>query len=168
MKKDRSESIAKYADERAFNRGLINYGYVGENNGDCGVNNSKVASINDCNVLPTKVTTIGNYSYCFYCGRVARPIQNKIIKFEDYSITGYTCVCKGAMDEYEMREKVAELTTERNKYNREVDSKIKNLETELHNKYIDGQKDLVLRIIEKELVGCNNVNDLFNKFKKLI
>ncbi|QEM41000.1 hypothetical protein TQVEPAJM_CDS0073 [Pseudomonas phage VB_PaN_phPA-Intesti] len=38
---------------------------------------------------------------CSFCGRAALPIQNSGDRFAgyDYSVTGYTCICSGAMDE---------------------------------------------------------------------
>jgi hypothetical protein len=59
--------------------------------------------------IETRTVTIGSDEYCPYCGRKALSLQRAIKTFDNYSITGYCCLCEGALAEIEYRKKEQEL-----------------------------------------------------------
>lgn len=63
-------------------------------------------------LIPTHSIRIGNTNYCPYCGDAMFNIQDK----ETLVVTGYCCICKGAMAEieYENAKKALEEEYERN------------------------------------------------------
>lgn len=89
-------AIPDYADERSYNR--FRRGFAGTSHGDdksgyCTDWNSQ------CDAKPTKMISTFYRPVCAYCGNMGLPLQPNIERYKDYDVIGYTCVCKGAMDE---------------------------------------------------------------------
>lgn len=60
--------------------------------------------------IPTHSITIGRTKYCPYCGETMFPIQGYLARgIDNYDITGYCCICQGARDELEYKNKQEEL-----------------------------------------------------------
>ena len=51
--------------------------------------------------VPTKTIYLNHDEYCPYCGNRALPLQRRINSHNDYSVTGYACVCPGSQAEIE-------------------------------------------------------------------
>jgi hypothetical protein len=58
---------------------------------------------------PTKFIEIGGKERCIYCGNIMLPIQAWIMRQNNYSITGYCCICKDAFKELEYRDNMESL-----------------------------------------------------------
>lgn len=56
--------------------------------------------------LTLQLEGVSGYPICAYCCRQALPIQKNMRRYDDYRTTGYGCVCKKAMDEVAIREKI--------------------------------------------------------------
>ena len=86
-------------DERA--KKFFNYGFVGERHGDPGLNGYRYSWDSDAEGLrKTQVFQCSNgVAWCAYCGDKAYPIQDT--SRHNWPVVGHTCVCKGAMDEYD-------------------------------------------------------------------
>jgi len=56
--------------------------------------------------LTLELPGVSGYPICAYCCRQALPIQKNLRRYDDYRTTGYGCVCKKAMDEVAIREKI--------------------------------------------------------------
>lgn len=104
-------AIPDYADPRSH-QFFSNY-YVGSSHGDNGASHRWDWDSSADGAEPTLVLPNDK---CAYCGNRALPIQAGLRRGRvgyhddrDYSVTGYTCCCKGAMDEVEHRAKVREL-----------------------------------------------------------
>lgn len=96
-------AIHDYADERAYK--FYSHGFVGNKHGDNGTNYKTSWNSTSEGLKPTKVyKPTSCREYCVYCGNTALPIQNL-----DYDVIGYTCCCKGAMDEVEYDQALKEL-----------------------------------------------------------
>lgn len=90
-----STEIPEYTDDRA--RRLFERVYVGTRHGDATGHSWSWDSMNG-SLKPTLTHVVeGSRAFCAYCGNRAYPIQERI----GYQVTGFTCVCKGAMDEIE-------------------------------------------------------------------
>lgn len=90
-------------------------------------------------------------NYCAYCGERAKPIQSRIRKFKDYTVTGYTCICEGAFQELEIDEKIKNIRDQCNKDCRA-------LEKELESK--KNTDELKQKIISKIDLNKIDINDL--------
>lgn len=87
-------AIPDYADERAHK--YFYRGFVGSGHGENGTG-YRLSWSSTSDAKPTSVHRVdSNHSYCVFCGNRAFPIQN-----EHYAVTGYSCICKDAMDELE-------------------------------------------------------------------
>lgn len=97
-------AIPDYADLRAHK--FFERYFVGETNGE---NNScyKTGWDSTSGAKPTQYVTYndGHSRACSYCGNRPFPIQSNI----GDDISGYSCVCKAAMDEVEWQAKLHEL-----------------------------------------------------------
>lgn len=60
---------------------------------------------------------------CAYCGNKGFPLQPHISRHDDYRITGYTCVCKDAMDSLDIEEQVEAMKVRHRKELEELLSK---------------------------------------------
>lgn len=107
-------AIPDYADERAFNR--FSKGFVGSSHGDNGTS-YRTSWNTQCDAEPTKMILTHGRPVCAYCGNMGLALQPNIERFRDYEVVGYTCVCKGAMDEEEWRQ---EMTDMENKHYEEM------------------------------------------------
>lgn len=107
-------AIPDYADERSYDR--FSRGFVGSSHGDNG-SSYRTSWNSQCDAEPTKMINTYNRPVCAYCGNVGLPLQPNIERFRDYDVTGYTCVCKDAMDEVEWRN---EMTALQNKHHKEL------------------------------------------------
>lgn len=94
-----------HMDERAVSR--FRRGFVGSTHGDDG-SNYRTAWDSECDAEPTKMIITSGRPICAYCGHVGFPLQPNIAG-KDYDIIGYTCVCKGAMDEEEWRQEMRDM-----------------------------------------------------------
>lgn len=65
--------------------------------------------------VETRVVYIGNTAYCPYCGNKALALQRNIKRFNDYEISGYCCLCDGALAESEYESLKAALIAEHEK-----------------------------------------------------
>lgn len=99
-------AIPDYADERSYDR--FSCGLVGSSHGDNG-SSYRTSWNSQCDAEPTKMINTYNRPVCAYCGNVGLPLQPNIERFRDYDVVGYTCVCKGAMDEEEWRHELSEM-----------------------------------------------------------
>nr|DAY73729.1 MAG TPA: Protein of unknown function (DUF3090) [Caudoviricetes sp.] len=99
-------AIPDYADERAFNR--FSKGFVGSSHGDNGTS-YRTSWNTQCDAEPTKMILTHGRPVCAYCGNMGLALQPNIERFRDYDVVGYTCVCKGAMDEEEWRHELSEM-----------------------------------------------------------
>lgn len=99
-------AIPDYADERSYDR--FSRGFVGSSHGDDG-SNYRSSWNSQCDAEPTKMIHMRSRPVCAYCGNVGFPLQPHIERFRDYEVTGYTCVCKGAMDEVEWKHDLCEM-----------------------------------------------------------
>lgn len=65
---------------------------------------------------PTKIIDVGYRNLCWYCGGPAKPIQRHYsfhpMVGSTYRDAGYTCDCKGAMDELDFNARVTVLKEE--------------------------------------------------------
>ena len=87
-------AIPEYCDPRA--RRHFSSGFVGKTHGENGTG-YKTSWDSMSEASPTAVHILdSDRCYCAYCGQRAFPIQR-----EDYSVYGFCCVCKDAMDEVE-------------------------------------------------------------------
>lgn len=91
--------------------------------------------------------------WCAYCGHRVYSIQPRSL---GYDISGYFCVCKDAMDEIEISDKLREL---KEKY-REEKSK---LEMSLPKKSVEVKR----KLIDKALKDDYNLDDIL-KFLRLL
>lgn len=103
-------------------------------------------------LTPTTTIKVAGERVCPYCAEKPLPIQSRIRKYEDYSNTGYMCVCEGALKEIEFKEKLAELQKKhyeeleelKKSYRNDLvynSDKLLNLEYALKKKEIDGNRD---------------------------
>lgn len=98
-------AIPDYADERA--KGRYRTGFVGKTHGDNG-SSYRTDWDSQCDAEPTKMILTSGRPVCAYCGNRGLPLQ-PYIPHNDYDVTGYTCVCKGTMDEEEWRHEITEV-----------------------------------------------------------
>ena len=99
-------AIPDYADERSYDR--FSRGFVGSSHGDNG-SSYRTSWNSQCDAESTKMIQTYGRPVCAYCGNVGLPLQPNIERFRDYDVVGYTCVCKGAMDEEEWRHELSEM-----------------------------------------------------------
>ena len=107
----------EYIDERAT--GFFRNFLVGKSHGDAG-SSYKTSWNSQCGAKPTKMLKMPGRPVCAYCGNEALPLQ-PYIPYDDYGIKGYTCVCKGAMDEVEWEKTKAEMEERHKKESREME-----------------------------------------------
>lgn len=62
-------------------------------------------------LIPTSNIDVGNcHCHCPYCGEEMFPIQGYLARgIDNYTTTGYCCICQGARDELEYNRKLEEL-----------------------------------------------------------
>lgn len=99
-------AIPDYADERSYD--CFTRGFVGSSHGDDG-SSYRTYWNSECDASPTKMVNTYGRPVCAYCGNEGLPLQPNISGWKDYEVTGYTCVCKGAMDEVDWRSEVTEV-----------------------------------------------------------
>lgn len=100
-------AIPDYCDPRAEKYFHLNF--VGSKHGEDG-SCYKYSWESTSGAKETKMIVFG-YSdrVCAYCGNPGLPLQPLIERHRDYAVTGYTCVCKDAMDEIEIKEQLGQL-----------------------------------------------------------
>lgn len=86
-------------------------------------------------------------SYCVFCGERGLPLQPWIKKCKDYSITGYTCICKDALDYLDILKEEKDL---RDKMFKEI--------KDIRGKAPSPNKEVIHRIVKKRAEAVlNNV-----------
>lgn len=112
-------AIPDYAHEsckRFFSRG-----YVGTGHGDNGSAHKIYFDTSHPELKPTRTIVIeGGRPHCVYCGEIALPIQAGRRHGGDFEVTGLCCVCKDAVAELELMDKVNELRSQFNLAEREL------------------------------------------------
>lgn len=100
-------AIPDYCDPRAEKYFHLNF--VGSKHGEDG-SCYRYSWESTSGAKETKMIVFG-YSdrVCAYCGNPGLPLQPLIERYRDYTVTGYTCVCKDAMDEIEIKEQLEQL-----------------------------------------------------------
>lgn len=93
---------------------------------------------------PSAVIKINNTHFCCYCREKALPIQSLIRRYDDYKVTGHTCICEAAEAEKAYKVDKEEL---RSKHYREVEA--------LKNSYMDA-----LTIDNVALIKLKQENEL--------
>ncbi|HBT8980400.1 TPA: hypothetical protein MCM29_005139 [Klebsiella pneumoniae] len=104
-------AIPTYADERSYNR--FRKSFVGSFHGENG-SSYRMYWSPECNAQPTKMVFSSGAPICAYCGHEGLPLQ-PYIEEGDYQVYGYTCVCKGAMDEEAWQQEQATLISNHQK-----------------------------------------------------
>lgn len=97
-------AIPEHADPRALKH--FDKCFVGTSHGDNGTGyKTSWNSLSDA--VPTECIAFDNgYSHiCAYCGLLPYPIQTHV----GSEVTGYSCICKEAMDEVEFKVALAEM-----------------------------------------------------------
>lgn len=89
-------AIPDYADERSFE--FFRRGFVGTTHGENG-SGYRTDWDSESKTGPTAMIQRPGRPVCAYCGNVGMPLQPYISSHGHYDVTGYTCVCKDAMDE---------------------------------------------------------------------
>lgn len=95
-------AIPDYADPRSHE--FFANGFVGFTHGDNGTSYARSWDSRHPELKVTATVAVNYRAHCVYCGNRAMPIQN-----QDLDVTGYTCPCKGALDEVEYLRLVEEL-----------------------------------------------------------
>lgn len=104
-------AIPDYADERSYRN--FTRGFVGSTHGDNG-SSYRTSWNTQCDAEPTKMILTYGRPVCAYCGHEGLPLQ-PYIEEGDYQVYGYTCVCKGAMDEEAWQQEQATLISNHQK-----------------------------------------------------
>lgn len=92
-----------HVDERSYN--FFSYGY-GRSGYAYRWNSTAIG------LTPTLTLSVGGSQFCAYCGKRALPIQQEIrdpCRSTHYVDVGHCCVCKEAMDELEIKDKILTL-----------------------------------------------------------
>lgn len=150
-------AIPDYADERSYDR--FSRGFVGSSHGENG-SSYRTSWNSQCNAEPTKMINSHFRPVCAYCGNVGFPLQPNIDRYFDYGVVGYTCVCKGAMDEVQWRE---ELVAMENKHYEELQA-LKRLEPKTSPDVI---KNVITRLTSKleEAKTMSEVQNILEQLK---
>ncbi|BDU13383.1 hypothetical protein [Escherichia phage phiWec190] len=127
-----------YIDERAT--GFFRNFLVGRSHGDGG-SSYKTSWDSQCGAKATKTLKMPGRPLCAYCGNEALSLQPGI-EHGDYDIKGYTCVCKGAMDEADWVKEKAEMEE---RHRREVYE----MEKRMPIPDLQVKKDIVAKMMEK-------------------
>lgn len=103
------------------------------------------------NLIPTTDIDVDGYGhYCPYCGEKMFPIQGYLARgIDDYSTTGYCCICQGARDELEYKRKRIELEQKHAKELRNLEDQYRGKLTYCTDKLIE----MRLSKIKKELAS---------------
>lgn len=101
-------AIPDYCDERAEK--YFERGFVGSSSGENGTP-YKYHWNSTSGAKETKMVVFGYQEHiCAYCGNKGFPLQPRFkgsfSRDSDSTVTGYACVCKDAMDEVEIKEKL--------------------------------------------------------------
>lgn len=103
-------AIPDYADERSFKH--FSRGFVGGSHGDNG-SAYQESWDSTSGAEETKMIVDRYQHYCAYCGNSGLPLQpyfkGSFTHEGSDRVTGYACVCSGAMDEADYKQKVVEL-----------------------------------------------------------
>lgn len=143
--------IPEHADERAHK--FYDRVYVGPNLHGADKHGYKMSWDSDHDDL--KEVNVLSECYCGWCGNRPMPIQSLLWK-GNYSVTGYTCVCKDAMDAVELQAQIEELEqlhTEqmeelRRKLPKHKDSvKVAILQSKLNNAYGSRLDDMLESVL---------------------
>lgn len=166
MKKE--ETLYDYADDRA--KDMVSQGYVGSGHGNYGGNKQYLISFDTSypDARETQTIKISRHHYCSYCSRLALPIQSEIYTKNNYKVTGYTCVCKGAMDEIQMQKDIKEVNNKLQKFKNECESEIRNLKMTHGLNNPNTAEDLVKRIIENKISRITTIQELTEFAAELI
>lgn len=103
---------------------------------------------------PTKTLEYGGVNYCVYCSSKANPIQSRIEKYDDYSVTGYTCSrhCEGCQSELEYYEKLKALEENFSKMKNELSEEYREKLPIAYEKLIKIKHAVDLKRMEREKV----------------
>ena len=114
-------------------------------------------------LIPTHSIKIGYNRYCPYCGEKMFPIQGHLAQgIKNYNTTGYCCICQGARDELEYKNKQEELAQ---KHRQEVQDLEKSYREKLKfctKKLIDMQLQEIVEDCESsyEYSYFSNINNV--------
>ena len=134
----------EHVDERAYP--FFSYQYSGSGKRDWSWN-----SLSD-GLRKTTVLTIGYEKVCAYCGRRALPIQKSVSSAymgTEYHDMGECCVCKDAMDELEIKDKVKELRKEMEQAIRRLESIAPPINPDVVSALIDANADHLKKEVER-------------------
>ena len=122
-------------------------GYVGVR----GINGLTYHWVSDNpDLVPTHSINIDGTRYCAYCGEEMFPIQGYLAQgIDNYTVTGYCCICQGARDELEYKVKQEELTQKH-------EQEIKNLKNSYREKLKFCTKKLIDIKLKKIIKNCNS------------
>lgn len=101
MKLEKSEYYESHVDPRAYKS--FRFDGRGKNGAEYSWDGTSEEAKE---TLTLTLEEISGYPICAYCCRQALPIQKNLRRYDDYRTTGYGCVCKKAMDEVDVREKI--------------------------------------------------------------
>lgn len=100
--------IPEYCDERAAQ--FFRRGYVGNSNGENGTPYSTHWDSTSGAKETKMILSASSRPNCAYCGNVGLPLQpyfrGSFTQDSDATVTGYTCICKDAMDEVQIKEQL--------------------------------------------------------------
>lgn len=107
------------------------------------------------------ITSRHCYPTCAYCGHRAYSRQPDI-KHGDYDVKGYTCVCKGAMDELEIRDEIQRVEEAAQQAVQELKKCLPRVNAEVVKKILDSKTKKALKSLEEEdrWMSFTDVQDL--------
>lgn len=102
----------------------------------------------------TKMISVDGYSHvCAYCGNRGLPLQpyftGRLRLGCDTTVTGYTCVCKDAMDQLEIEEQVAQLKHKQQEELRLLLEKMPEVNKEVVSKIIKSKADELIKAAQR-------------------
>lgn len=100
----------------------------------------------------TKTLEYGGVNYCVYCGSKANPIQDRIDRYDDYTVTGYTCSihCEGCQNELEYHKKLEDLEKNFSKMKNELEKEYREKLPIAYEKLVEIKHAVDLKRMERE------------------
>lgn len=131
-------AIPDYCDKRA--KKYFSRGFVGHSHGEDGTG-YRYSWDSSSGASPTKmITGIGN-PRCAYCGNEGLPLQPYFTASFDpdcnTTITGYACICKDAMDQLEVEDKLDQMALRHASEVRELQQQLPNVNKIVLKKLLD-------------------------------
>lgn len=135
------ENFEPHVDERA--KKFFRFGYSGSDRSRYYFNTQ------DEGLRDTRMITSRHYyPTCAYCGHRAYSRQPDI-KYDDYDVKGYTCVCKGAMDELEIRDEIERVEDAAKKAVYELKKCLPGVNREVLKKILEAKTEKALKSFEE-------------------